>query len=230
MSALIVLAGCATKPQAPTNLHVKQPTNFKFSLVDACGSEQKAVSDKFEGWDPVITQMSYVLNNVGHVKIFSGLSVSDTTRLWNDLTIFHASGIDEVELFLNSPGGSAFDGIAMARHLLNFISKGMTIRIHASGIVASAAIPILASGSERYALRGTIFMVHEAALWKWPGRETASDIRSQANLMNLLRDSYMDIMAETTTTSQSDWDDMEGNTTWFDVDIAKSLGLIDHIE
>ena len=73
-------------------------------------------------------------------------------------------------------------------------------------------------------------MVHEAALWKWPGRETASDIRSQANLMNLLRDSYMDIMAETTTTSQSDWDDMEGNTTWFDVDIAKSLGLIDHIE
>jgi hypothetical protein len=75
-------------------------------------------------------------------------------------------------------------------------------------------------------------MVHEAALWKWPGRETASDIRSQNELMNLLRDSYMDILVLDilvlhTKTPRKTWEDMEGRTTWFDVKKAKELNLVD---
>jgi len=226
MTAVIILSGCASVPDAPKNLRaVTNNYNHEWFGTTTVDNEPE-----IKGLKPEVSPLSSVMDGVGYTKIFAGISSSDTTRLWNDWTIFLKTDVMEVDIFLNSGGGGAFDGIAIARHIMNFRNKGMTMRIHASGIVASAAIPILAAGSERFALKGTIFMVHEAALWKWPGKETASDIRAQAELMNLIRDSYMDILAETTTTSVKSWKAMEGVTTWFNADRAKEFGLIDHIE
>ena len=64
---------------------------------------------------------------------------------------------------------------------------GIMFEANASGIIASAAVPPFTVSNHRIAAPGTIFMVHEAALWKWPGRESASDIRSQNDLMILLQ-------------------------------------------
>jgi ATP-dependent protease ClpP protease subunit len=226
LAFMIVLLGCASNRAEPT-----QPieATVQVEIFPDCTSDKELKPD-IEGWAPELSVISYVIEDIGYTKIFSGISVSDTTRLWNDLTIMRAEGVMDVIMFLNSPGGGAFDGIAIARHIMHARDLGMNIEIHASGIVASAAIPILSAGSKRFALKGTIFMVHEAALWKWPGRETASDIRSQAELMDLLKDSYLSIMDENTTTSYNTWGEMEGKTVWFDVNKAKDLGLIDKIE
>ena len=70
-------------------------------------------------------------------------------------------------------------------------------------------------------------MVHEAALWKWPGRETASDISSQNDLMKLLRNKYIGILVDNSTTTFEDWATMERKTSWFGVDIARKLGLLE---
>jgi ATP-dependent protease ClpP protease subunit len=222
LSCVFVMLGCAA--QAPERKVNRIPVDVNVTVNEkGCTQEEGFI----EGSKPEMTALSYVDGGEGYVKIFSGLSVSDVTRLWNDLNIMLNHEIMNVNVFLNSGGGDAFTGIALARYLDDFSNKGMVIRIYASGIVASAAIPVLAVGDERHALPGTIFMVHEAALWKWPGRETASDIRSQNELMNLLRDSYMDILTAHTKTPRQAWEDMEGRTTWFDVKKAKDLGLVD---
>ena len=225
LTIMILLLGCAASPVQPT-----QPIEAKVQLEIYPDCTDVKDKDEIKGWAPEMSMISYVIDDTGYTKVFSGISVSDTTRIWNDLNIMRAEGIMKVNMFLNSPGGSAFDGVAIARHIMRARELGMEIDIHASGIVASAAIPILSSGSRRFALDGTIFMVHEAALWKWPGRETASDIRSQNELMLLLRNSYLSIMAENTTTSYDKWGEMEGDTVWFDAEKAKDLGLIDKIE
>jgi ATP-dependent protease ClpP protease subunit len=223
LSCIIVILGCSGAPVK------SEPASIKSIPVSITVNDQECtqVEDKIKGSEPEISGLSYIDNGEGYVKIFSGLSVSDVTRVWNDLNIMLNAQIMNVNVFLNSGGGDAFTGIALARYLDDFSNKGMVIRIYASGIVASAAIPVLAVGDERHALPGTIFMVHEAALWKWPGRETASDIRSQNELMNLLRDSYMDILVLHTKTPRKTWEDMEGRTTWFDVKKAKELNLVD---
>jgi ATP-dependent protease ClpP protease subunit len=223
LSFIIVMLGCSGAPVK------SEPASIKSIPVSITVNDQECtqVEDKIKGSEPEISALSYIDNGEGYVKIFSGLSVSDVTRVWNDLNIMLNAQIMNVNVFLNSGGGDAFTGIALARYLDDFSQKGMIIRIYASGIVASAAIPVLAVGDERHALPGTIFMVHEAALWKWPGRETASDIRSQNELMNLLRDSYMDILVLHTKTPRKTWEDMEGRTTWFDVKKAKELNLVD---
>lgn len=73
-------------------------------------------------------------------------------------------------------------------------------------------------------------MVHEAELWKWPGRETASDISSQNELMHLLRDRYIGKLAMNSKLDKAKWEELEQKTTWFSAEKAKDWGLVDQIE
>jgi len=224
LTVLIVMFGCAG--QAPQVLK-SDPIPIDVAVTVQIDDAECVINRAGVLKGPQLSQLSWVMHDVGYLKLFSGLSVADVTRLWNDMIVFQGRGIEEVTIFLNSPGGDAFSGLALAQHIIRFKEQGMIINIEASGIVASAAVPIMAVGSHRDALPGTIFMVHEAALWKWPGRETASDIRSQNELMELLRAEYLGILDEYTTTPLDEWERLEGRTTWFNVDTARSLGLID---
>ncbi len=159
------------------------------------------------------------------------MSVGDVTNLWNDICVLTKStNIRTVNLFINSPGGDAFSGLALADQIERAKREGFHIIAHASGIVASAAVPVFAVCDERLAAPGTIFMVHETSIWKWPGRETASDIRSQNRLMNLLRERYIGKLAKYSKLDREEWEELEHNTTWFSAEKAKSYGLVDKIE
>jgi ATP-dependent protease ClpP protease subunit len=178
-----------------------------------------------------LSQLSFISKDKAFIKIFSGLSVADVTRLWNDFVVLeHNTNIRDVNLFINSPGGDAFSGLALADQIERARRKGFKITAHASGIIASAAVPVFAVCDVRLAAPGTIFMVHEAALWKWPGRETASDIRSQNELMHLLRDRYIGKLVDNSKLSKTRWEELEKKTTWFSADKALRWGLVDSIE
>jgi ATP-dependent protease ClpP protease subunit len=73
-------------------------------------------------------------------------------------------------------------------------------------------------------------MVHEASLWKWPGRETASDIRSQNELMGILRERYINKLTANTKLDKNAWEELEKKTTWFSAEKALDWGLVDKIE
>ena len=177
-----------------------------------------------------LSHLTFVCGDAAYIKIFSGISTSDVTNIWNDFIVLAELEIKKVHIFINSPGGDAFTGLALADEINRAENNGFDITAHASGIVASAAVPIFASCDTRYAAPGTIFMVHEAAMWKWPGRETASDIRSQNDLMVMLQDRYISILVSNSILSEEEWKVMERKTTWFDVEKAVEYGLVDKIE
>lgn len=169
---------------------------------------------------------------IAFTKLFAGLSVSDLTRLWNDIMYIHfETDIKVVHILINSPGGDAFTGLALSDLINRAQDKyGIKFKAYASGIIASAAVPVFAVCDERIAAPGTIFMVHEAALWKWPGRETASDIRSQNDLMILLQDRYLGYLVRNSKLDLESWRTMEKNTTWFSSEKALEYGLTDKVE
>jgi ATP-dependent protease ClpP protease subunit len=109
---------------------------------------------------------------------------------------------------------------------------GITFEAHASGIIASAAVPPFVVCEKRYAAPGTIFMVHEAALWKWPGRESASTISAQNDLMKLLQKRYIAyLLPPRSKLGFDEWALLEKNTTWFDAVKARDeYGIVDIIE
>ena len=82
----------------------------------------------------------------------------------------------------------------------------------------------------RYLRSATSVLVHEAALWKWPGRDTASDIRSQNDLMELLRERYIGKLIANSRLDKVKWEELEKKTTWFSAEKAMDWGLVDKIE
>ena len=178
-----------------------------------------------------LSEMSFISKDKAFVKIFSELSVADVTRLWNDIVVLETnSNIRDINLFINSPGGDAFSGLALADQIELAQRKGFRVTAHASGIVASAAVPIFAVCKVRLAAPGTVFMVHETGLWKWPGQETASDINSQNEMMQLLRDTYIAKLVTNSKLDKDKWEKLESKTTWFSAEKAHEWGLVDKIE
>lgn len=233
----ILLSSCAAagplNPPQPQKVIVK---------VQATEAEKVNADDAKEGKNVVkamvvpnqegcLSELSFITKEKAFVKIFSELSVADVTRLWNDFVFLETnSSIRDINLFINSPGGDAFSGLALADQIERAQRNGFRVTAHASGIIASAAVPVLAVCDVRLAAPGTIFMVHETELWKWPGRETASDINSQNELMTLLRDRYIAKLVSKTKLDKTNWEQLENKTTWFSADQAKEWGLVDRIE
>jgi ATP-dependent protease ClpP protease subunit len=232
----LFLASCASvpngTPQQPQEVVVKVEAADP-AKVTVKEEQKERVNKSMEVPNPEgrLSQLSFISKDKAFVKIFSGLSVADVTRLWNDLVVLeNNTEIRNVNLFINSPGGDAFSGLALADQIERARRKGFKITAHASGIIASAAVPVFAVCDVRLAAPGTIFMVHEAALWKWPGRETASDIRSQNELMGLLRDRYINKLVDNSKLEKQKWEELEKKTTWFSADKARDWGLVDSIE
>lgn len=228
-----LLSACATNPIAQSTL----PQEVKITIdsnqpIERINVEQPEIMRSMEvpNQEGYLSQLSFISKSEAYIKIFSGLSISDATRLWNDLCVLENTDIRRINLFINSPGGDAFTGLSLSDLLERAKRKGFYITAHASGIVASAAVPVFAVCNERLAAPGTIFMVHEAAIWKWPGRETASDIRAQNELMNLLRERYINKLVENTNKSKSAWEELEKKTTWFSASQAMDWGMVDRIE
>lgn len=235
LAVVIILAicihGCAAIQSKTTPQEVIITLETKGAEQVIIKEEQVSKSMEIPNPEGRLSQLSFICKNKAFIKIFSGLSVSDVTRLWNDLCVLeNNTEIRDVNLFINSPGGDAFSGLALADQIERAKRKGFKITAHASGIIASAAVPVFAVCSVRLAAPGTIFMVHEAALWKWPGKETASDIRSQNELMNLLRERYLKKLANNSNLSLGKWEELEHRTTWFSTEDAKRWGMVDSIE
>ncbi len=230
------LISCATldaksRVQRPQEVVIKIQSVDPVKVEVSDGTSTVNLSMEVPNQEGSLSRMSFILKDEAYIMIWSSLSVGDVSNLWNDFSVLEKmTEIREVNLFINSSGGDAFSGLALADQIERAKRKGFHITAHASGIVASAAVPVFAVAHVRLAAPGTIFMVHETSIWKWPGRETASDIRSQNRLMELIRNRYIGKLAHYSNLSKEEWGDLERKTTWFSAEEAMEWGLVDRIE
>ena len=103
----VFLASCAT---VPTSAPPPQEVVVKVQATDptkvSVQEEKKdRVNKSMEVPNPEgrLSQLSFISKDKAFVKIFSGLSVADVTRLWNDIVVLeNNTGIRDVNLFINS--------------------------------------------------------------------------------------------------------------------------------
>lgn len=236
LMALFFLAGCATL-DVPTRFEA-QDIGLTITVKDKQGTESEIIGDVVdkpliepkENEEATLSAMTWVLGDKAVMTMWSTVNISDVQRFWNDIQVLKFKKITEIDLWINSPGGAAFQGLAFADEIRAAQAGGFTITAYASGLIASAAVPIFAVCSPRYAKPSTIFMVHEAALWKWPGRETQSDIVSQGKMMELLQRTYLNILVDNSNLSFEEWELLEAKTSWFGAKEALLYGLVDAIK
>lgn len=158
--------------------------------------------------------------------------VSDAERqqLLKAMTILEEMGQSKIRINISSFGGSAFDGMGVADTLESFKKRGFEIICYCYGKIASAAVPIFASGSIRIAGASTVFMVHEASIFKFFASESKSDIESQKEMMDKLESRYIDMLVRNSKMPSDFWARLIKRETWFTSDQAMEWGLVDKIE
>lgn len=160
--------------------------------------------------------------------IFIGTAINDDVANLIIAQMLFLQGEDaskDVNLYINSPGGSVTAGLAIY-DTMQFLKCDVTT--YCVGQAASMGAVLLAAGAagKRYALPNARIMIHQP----WGGAQgQASDISIQAKEILRLRDSLNAILAQHTGKSVEDISRDTERDFFMSADESKKYGLVDEV-
>lgn len=126
-----------------------------------------------------------------------------------------------IRLRVNSPGGSVFEGIAIANALR---SHPATVTVQIDGIAASIASVIAMAGDRVEMCPNTMVMIHDAS---GLCLGNASDMEEMAELLDLISDNIADAYVAKAGGTRDQWRARMQAETWYLPDDAVEAGLAD---
>ena len=164
---------------------------------------------------------------------FSITSISSwgSESLWSDLKLLEIMGIKDVIVYLNNPGGEAWQGLSISDEIRMAQAKGFHFVMDGRGVIMSAAVPVFVSGDKRIVSKNIIFLIHPATMFKWGMfSEGLKELKSQAKMLELLENRYADIVASRTNLSKEKVIEMNKVDTWFTAEDALKWGFVDEVK
>lgn len=147
-----------------------------------------------------------------------GISAQDVDR-----ALKQVGDVDTLNVRINSPGGQATEGVAIANVLR---SHPAAVHVTVMGIAASAASVIAAAGDVVTMAPGSMLMVHDASDFVF-GR--ADDMRSAAQALDAISDSYAGLYALKAGGTADEWRTVMKAETWMTAEDALTSKLADTI-
>jgi ATP-dependent protease ClpP protease subunit len=149
-----------------------------------------------------------------------GMSAKELADALDDLP----SNITTIELLINSPGGDAFDGLAMVNVLRAHAARIVAV---VQGLAASAASFIACSADELVMAPNSTLMIHDA----WGiCVGNADDMLSMGATLDQLSDNIADIYAAKAGNDVATWRDAMRDETWYTAEEALAAGLADRVD
>lgn len=144
---------------------------------------------------------------------------------WDDSV--SASDIDEalqsitgdIVINLNSPGGDAFDGIAIYNRLKKHEGN---VTINVDGWACSAASVIACAADVLNMGLGAMLMIHEASTIVWGSK---TDMRKEADVLENLEEGIIDIYMTKVNVTREEIKEMVNSETWFSAQKAVEIGF-----
>lgn len=130
----------------------------------------------------------------------------------------------KIDLRLNTPGGSVFDGNAMYNALKR---HSATITTYIDGLAASMGSIIALAGDKVHMADNAIYMIHNP--WTLAFGESA-DFRKTADTLDKLKSSMVRIYSEKTGMSEDEVIRLMDEETWYTADEARESGFVDDIQ
>lgn len=170
-------------------------------------------------WYKIIKAKSEKENNI--VEMFGEFGFEITaSQFSHDLKALEGKDFD---LFINSPGGSVFEGLALYEMIKNYPGK---VTAYITGLAASmgSVIPMAAD----YVIMGdmSVFMIHNP--WTIAGGE-AEDFRKAADTLDKLTDILVKAYVNKTGMKPDAVKALMDVETWMDAEEAMAFGFIDQI-
>ena len=134
-----------------------------------------------------------------------------------------ASWDKPIDIFINSYGGSIYDGLRLYDILES--CEYTPIRMHAEGKVMSIAFILFLAGDERYASPRTTFMNHQGG--EDPGFLNLKEAKINVRELDRLENVCLDILADRTNKTKAWWKKAtEEKTTYYNKEQALNLGIL----
>lgn len=157
-----------------------------------------------------------IYGDIGDSWLFDSTSAKEVKNAIDNMT-------GNISIRLNSPGGDAFDGIAIYNLLKNHDGN---VTVNVDGWAASAASIIAMAADEIIMGTGTMLMVHEA--WTL-AIGNKNDISKTINALEGLDSSLVDIYMTRFKGERAEIETMMTNETWFTANEAVDIGLADSV-
>ncbi|MFP7483376.1 Clp protease ClpP [Priestia filamentosa] len=133
------------------------------------------------------------------------------------------AGSNNLIIHLNSPGGDAFDGIAIYNRLMNHKSKhNAKVTIRVDGWACSAASVIAMAADDLIMGTGAMLMIHEASNIVWG---TKAEMRKTADMLEKLEDGIIDAYMNKANITREEVRNMVDAETWFSANEALEIGF-----
>ena len=171
--------------------------------------EIKMKADKAEVW---------IYDQIGE-DFWSGGGVT-AKSFQKELSAIKASQID---LHINSPGGSVFDGVAIYNLLKNHAANVTTF---IDGIAASIASVIALAGDKVVMAANALYMIHNPT---GVVVGSAKSMRETADILDKVRDTMANVYVKKTKTDPIEMQAMMEAETWMTADEALAAGFIDEV-
>lgn len=183
-------------------------------------------------------------NKAGKVKLTDAVTPWSVEKLTEDIgKLFGATAaengadfgpamaagtpIDTLEIQINSPGGSIFDGYNIYNEIMSLRERGVVVTATVTGMAASmASVICMACNVIRMVPHGKM-MIHEASQGV---RGNAEELRKAADLLDGLSEDIAGIYAQKTSLSKADCRAMMKEETWMNSEQAMQLRFIDEIK
>lgn len=131
--------------------------------------------------------------------------------------------LDEINVRINSPGGSVFDGVAIYNTLINNQAR---IVVDIDGLAASIASVIAMAGDEIRMADNALFMIHDPWTLAYG---TAQELRDTADRLDKVRDNLVTTYINQTKLTVEEVSNMMSAETWMNAQEALDKGFITEI-
>ena len=128
-------------------------------------------------------------------------------------------GKSRIDLYINSPGGDVFEGMAIYNALLPLKDR---LIVHVMGLAASMASVVMLAASRRIVYSGAMVMVHNP----WGCAVGAADeMRKTADTLDKITEQIINIYVNATTMKADEIRSMMNEETWLNANEAIDCGF-----
>lgn len=144
----------------------------------------------------------YIYESIGE-GWYGGITAKSFAQAVKDL-----GNVSALDIYINSPGGSVFDGIAIYNQIRRFDGERV---VHVDGIAASIASVIAMAGDDIRIADNGMMMIHDP--WS-VAFGTADDMEKMADSLRKVRDTILDTYVSRTGGEREAISDMMSAETW----------------
>jgi ATP-dependent Clp endopeptidase proteolytic subunit ClpP len=158
-------------------------------------------------------------------KLFGAKAVAEGAD-FGEITNCAENAVDVLELEINSPGGSVFDGYTIYQEIKSLRDRGVTVNATITGMAASMASVICMACDKVSMVKHGRMMIHDASS---ATHGNAEQLRKTADLLDGISENISEIYADKTGMDKEKIREMMKRETWMNAKESIANGFVDEI-